>query len=143
MEDFVEVYKNATSQLQKAVAQTPQRIKKLNELISKSDLEEQDLLHLAEFENFNASQGYDITKKIKAVRTKRRKYKDELEILSELKKVANNNSKLEGHVNTLSKSLKDKSDKLSNRKYQVKVRTDLYNRFARIEEAKLSAKGLR
>lgn len=132
MENIVNVYKNATEQLHKVVSQTPQRIKKLNELIQKADEETQDLLHLAELETFNASEGYYITKQISNVRRKRRKYKDELDALLELRKIANNNSKLEAHVNLLSKSIKEEDQKKAKRKYNVRVRTDLAKRFERI-----------
>ncbi|MGG0667886.1 hypothetical protein ABE073_05070 [Lederbergia citrisecunda] len=132
MESIVDVYKTATEQLQVVVSQTPQRIKKLNELIQRADWEEQDILHLAELENFNASQGYSIAEQIKKVRNKRRKYKDELEALSALHRVANNNSKLESHVSQLAKSIKEDNERKEKRKYNVKVRTDLTSRFERI-----------
>lgn len=136
MENIVDVYKNATEQLQKVVSQTPQRIKKLNEMIQKADWEEQDILHLIELENFNAFQGYDMAEKLQKVRKKRRKYKDELEALSALNRVANNNSKLESHVNLLSKSLKEDEEKKEKRKYNVRIRTDLSERFERAQTRK-------
>lgn len=139
MESIVDIYKSATEQLQQVVSQTPQRIKKLNELIQRADWEEQDILHLAELENFNAFQGYSIAEQIKKVRNKRRKYKDELEALNSLHRVANNNSKLESHVSLLSKSIKEDHEKKEKRKYNVRVRTDLTERFDRLhaKEGKL------
>lgn len=53
----------------------------LNEL-SESDQIISDLLHYLEFETFNASKGYKISKKIKEVRIKRREIKNKLHIVS-------------------------------------------------------------
>ena len=130
--ETVEIYKSAVKQLQQVVSQTPQRIKKLHELIQRADWEEQDILHLVELESFNAFQGYDIAAKLQKVRRKRREYKDELEALIELRKAINNNSKLENHVSTLSKVIDDDKKKKEKRKYNVRVRTDLAKRFERI-----------
>lgn len=58
--------------------------------------------------------------------------KDELEALSALHRVANNNSKLESHVSLLARSIKEDSEKKEKRKYNVRVRTDLTTRFERI-----------
>lgn len=64
MQNIVDVYKNATEQLQQVVSQTPQRIKQLHEIVQRSDWEEQDLLHLAELDTFSASEGYKLAKQI-------------------------------------------------------------------------------
>lgn len=135
--DIVNTYKEATQQLHKVISQTPERVKKLNELVQRADWEEQDLLHLAELGKFNAAEGYYITDQISKVRKKRRKYKDELEALNELRKVINNNSKLQAHMDTLSKSLKSDEEKKSKRKYNIRVRQDLKQRFERIYEGKV------
>lgn len=135
--DIVNTYKEATKQLQSVISQTPERVRKLHELVQRADWEEQDLLHLAELGKFNAAEGYYITKQISNVRKKRRKYKDELEALSELRKVINNNSKLEVHMNTLNKSLKSDEEKKNKRRYNIRVRQDLLQRFERINEGKV------
>ncbi|MEK4025295.1 hypothetical protein [Sporosarcina sp. FSL W7-1283] len=130
--DMVEVYRNATEQLQQVVSQTPQRIKKLQDLIQQTEWEQQDLLHLAELDVFSASQGYDIARQIKKVRLKRRAYKDELEALLELRKVCNNNSKLEAHVSQMDKKLKEDEQKKEKRGYHPRVRSDLQSTFQKI-----------
>lgn len=129
MNDFVSVYQNATSQLKHVVTETPKRIKELEKIIKRCELETQDILHLAELESFNACQGFDIAKNIQKVRQKRRKAKDELQALSDLRAIMNNNSKFEAHVNGLDNSLKN-LDKP--RIYNLRVRTDLSSRFERI-----------
>lgn len=132
MDNIVDVYRNATSQLQKVVEQTPQRIKQLHSVVQRTDLEEQDLLHLAEFETFNAAEGYYITQQIKKVRQKRRKAKEEIEALNSIRVLMNNNSKFDVHVNGLCKSIGIRSE--TTKTYKVRVRTDLIKRFERIEQ---------
>lgn len=50
--------------------------------LSELDLEQQDLLHYIENEKFNAVDGYKLSKKIKEIRTERRKVKNELAMIS-------------------------------------------------------------
>ena len=132
MSNIVDDYRNATKKLQLAVSQTPQRIAELNKVIQRADWEEQDLLHLAELDNFNASEGYKIAKMIQKARLKRRDAKDELDELQGIKKIMNNNSKFEAHVNLLNKNTEDEDNKKAKRKYNVRVRTDLSKRFEKI-----------
>lgn len=137
MQNLVDVYEKATAQLQTVVSQTPSRIKKLNEIVSKADLEIMDLLHLAELETFNAAEGYFIAVQIKKARLKRREAKDEIDFLSNLKSVANNNSKFEAHAQGIQKSIVNTRDSKSKRKYQPRVRYDLIERFNKCNKSKL------
>lgn len=132
MNDIVGVYKKASEQLQQVVSQTPQRLKQLHEAVQRADLEEQDLLHLAEFESFNAAEGYYITKQIQKVRKKRRRAKEEIEALKQINTVMNNNSKFEAHINGMCKSFKNREEK--KKVYVARVRTDLNERFKRIDQ---------
>lgn len=54
-----------------------ERDKYIQEL-SAIDLEEQDILHYIEFNNFNAAQGYKLSKILKATREKRRAIKNKI-----------------------------------------------------------------
>lgn len=53
--------------------------------LSKVDLEIQDLVHYLEFYSFSASEGYKIAKAIKDCRLRRRKIKDELQVINIMK----------------------------------------------------------
>jgi len=132
MQNIVDVYKNATEQLQQVVSQTPQRIKQLHEIVQRSDWEEQDLLHLAELDTFSASEGYKLAKQIQKVRQRRRQAKDELEALNGIKAIMNNNSKFESHVAGIKKDMDTRAGR--KKKYHVRVRTDLAKRFEKLNE---------
>ncbi|WP_144509844.1 hypothetical protein [Bacillus sp. FJAT-22090] len=137
MQNLVEVYQKATQQLQQVVSQTPERIKVLNEIISRADLEVQDLLHLAELDTFNAAEGYHIANQIKKARVKRRQAKDEMDMLSSIKAIINQNSKLEPHVQGIQKSISTHVGQKSRRTYTARVRTDLMVRFNKCNITKL------
>lgn len=59
--------------------------KTLSNELSQADLSQQDILHMIENENFNASRGYELAKMIHDTRNKRREIKNELEPLNNLK----------------------------------------------------------
>ena len=138
MQNLVEVYQKATSQLQQVVSQTPSQLKKLHEVVSRADLEIQDLLHLAEFENFNAAEGYYITSQLKKARLKRRRAKEQIEELQSISKVLNQNSKFEPHIAAIQKSIATTSSVKQKRTYTPRVRTDLSDRFNKCNINKLS-----
>lgn len=73
-EDLLTIYNNVISEFNKLV----------NEL-SQADLYEQDVLHMIENRNFNASEGYKLSKMLHDNRKKRREIKNELEPLKMLK----------------------------------------------------------
>lgn len=137
MQNLVEIYQSATEQLQKVVSQTPTQIKKLHEAVSRADLEIQDLLHLAEMENFNASQGYNLAIQLKKARLKRRNAKDEIDMLQSISKVINQNSKFEPHVSGIQKSIQSINEVRGKRKYHARVRSDLIERFNKCNINKL------
>lgn len=57
----------------------------LKQELSQVDLYQQDILHIIESTNFNASEGYKLAKMIKDAREKRRVIKNELEPMQSLK----------------------------------------------------------
>ena len=59
----------------------------LNQQYKETDLKQQDLLHMIEGDNFNASEGYCLAKTIKDTRINRRNYKNEIKTLIMLKTV--------------------------------------------------------
>lgn len=84
------------------------------------DLAEQDILHTIENDNFNASDGYKLAKKIKNLRGERRQVKNQLELINEFQ---NNSNKLINNNNRkiLISNLKHKYVILKNSKYHYKV----------------------
>lgn len=79
MMTHVEELKNFESTLRK-------RFTELNELKSKYDLSEQDILHYIEFEKYDAVSGSKLLKKLKEVRRERRAIKNEYEELQSILK---------------------------------------------------------
>ena len=138
LQNIVEVYQTATSQLRAVVEETPVRLKQLHEVVSKADMEVQDLLHLAELETFNAAEGYFIANQIKKAREKRRKAKDEIDMLQSISKVINQNSKFAPHVTGIQNSIKQIETVKTKRTYTARVRTDLSERFNKCNINKLS-----
>jgi hypothetical protein len=131
MQNVVEVFQRATNGLADVIENLPVRIEELNKTVSKCDGELNDLQHLAELENFNASQGFYIAKQIQKASRKRRAAKDELEVLFGIRTIMNNNSKFDAHINGIKISMRDQERKRTARTYKVRVRTDLNERFSK------------
>jgi hypothetical protein len=70
----------------------------------------QDIMHIIENENFNASEGYKLSKMIKDARIERRDLKNEIETLNILKKTYIQMSKKQ--LNKTSESIKEKDKQL-------------------------------
>ncbi|WP_054751398.1 hypothetical protein [Piscibacillus salipiscarius] len=90
--------------------------------------EQLDLLHVTEFSNFNASEGYSLSKEVKEVRMKRRQLKNENELLHECLKVI---KKMNPHINQLNQSIGTIRNIKKNqevRSYKCRVRDDLQRR---------------
>lgn len=75
--DYIEEYNEYLNRIKK-------RKDELNQQLSNADLEEQDLLHLLEFEKFNGITLIKIAKKLKDIRVKRREIKNEWEQLNKI-----------------------------------------------------------
>lgn len=131
MQNVVDVFQKATNGLADVIENLPKRIDELNKTVSKCDGEINDLQHLAEWENFNASQGYNIAKQIQKASRKRRAAKDELETLFGIKGIINNNSKFDAHINGLKMTMRAQERKRTARTYTIRVRTDLAERFSK------------
>jgi len=130
---LIEKYTEAIESLGSVVQEVDKHLKNLDYKIEATDKESQDLLHLLEFENFNAAEGYYIAKQLQEARKKRRKYKDNKYLLSEIKKNMNFNSKFDKHVFGMRKAIKDIKTTEVVRTYTPKQRTDLTQRFERIQ----------
>jgi hypothetical protein len=103
----------------------PKKYDLCKEQLKKVDQEILDLLHVLEFTNFNAYQGYKLAKEIQNARNQRRILKNELEFLDEIisfnryqKPSEKNISQSLGRIRELDKVQK-------NRNYRMRVREDL------------------
>lgn len=101
----------------------------LKAVIRTCDLETMDILHNLEldFDKVNACQGYKISEKIHEVRQCRRRAKDKLEVIAEMKSVFNLDS-LMGLVGL--------PEKLENRKYRNRNNTGMFD-YEKVENSNL------
>jgi hypothetical protein len=76
----------------------PDRYEELREGISKLDSKQQDILHAIENSNFHVVDGYKLAKEIKELRLLRRQYKNEFELMEQLRQFVNNNKNFEINI---------------------------------------------
>lgn len=93
--------------------------------ISDLEGEQQDLLHIIELTNFDACKGFKYSKELQRVRKRRRELKDENELLENLYKFANDNTKLRNSVNTVKHKYKETLNVHANRSYRFRTREDV------------------
>ena len=90
-----------------------QRVTELSGELSNADKEISDIYHAIELESFNAYQGWAFCKRLQTVLKRRRKIKNEMDIIHY---VGNSKMTVEGMA-TLSKSI----DGMANRKYRTRI----------------------
>lgn len=78
-----------------------------------------DIIHYCEFYNFNASQGYKISKKIKELRIKRRDIKNELDVIQF---ILNKN-----RTNNIKKESQEFINQLNTQQYEPRILTELFD----------------
>ncbi len=121
-------FEKSISNIMNFMENAPKEMEELNKQLSSCDLEIADLEHYAEFVNFNASEGYLISKELKQVLKRRREVKRKLALLESthtrfscmvggLKNVAKWKEGVE-------KSLTVNDNKL----YTPRIRVELYDR---------------
>lgn len=103
----------------------PKRYETAKEQIKRCELEIEDLEHLMEFTNLNASQGFDMYKQMQKARRERRKLKDELELLEIAKRLNNIGKPNEKVLNQAIGDLRKKVEQQNDRCYSMRVRHDL------------------
>lgn len=107
----------------------PERHKQNKDELEQIRKEELDLLHLIELTNMNASEGFKAYKELQKVLQRRRKLKDENELLTPL---AETIRKFKGNLAELDKIIGDIrriEASQGNRMYKCRVRTDLQDKF--------------
>lgn len=123
---------NSIGVISELAARIPRQIDMLKKELDLCHEETIDLLHQIEMTNFNASEGYRISKDLQITRKKRRELKDELELLEKLDSRMNKHSKLTVAVEAMTRDIGAQKSKLSTRKYHLRVRKDLTPHFDRV-----------
>ena len=103
----------------------PQKYEELKQELMIIGSERQDLLHALEFGRLNAIQRTKLVNELKEVQMKRRKIKDELEILDEIKRFASIVRLKERDIKTTIERIKSIKERHKTRTYTMRVRTDL------------------
>jgi hypothetical protein len=104
----------------------PNRIINLERDLRNVEMEIVDLLHVIEFKNFNAYEGFKLSKEVKDARHRRRLIKDELEFLEPIKSLLNVVAKPSSHhINQTIGSIRKVEMHQRGRSYRMRVRKDL------------------
>jgi len=130
--NLVDRFEKSTKELVGAVEEVESRFRVLCEAESQVDKEITDLLHLIEFENFNAAEGYCLSQQLKEARQRRREIKNESRILHSIKTMVNKSFRLNDHVKGLDEAIKVKKNEIKCATYEPRIRTDMMARFNRI-----------
>lgn len=111
--------------IRNSVRDIPDRYKNNLSTLDSIQNEIQDLMHVMEFTNFNASDGYRLAKDLKDARVKRRELKNENEVMEPLvtavKKFRNNLQELDKVIGEIRKI----KNLQQSRSYKCRVREDL------------------
>ncbi len=128
---FEDIEKTAVV-IRDAIRDIPTKHKENFDMVNQLDKETQDLLHLMEFYDLNASEGFKAYKELQRIRRTRRNLKKENELLEP---IANTLKKFKSNLTELDKVIGD-IRKVQNshkaRTYKAKVRTDLQEKFDKV-----------
>jgi hypothetical protein len=102
----------------------PRRVTSNQEELRKIDDEIQDVLHMIEFGNFNASDGFKFAKDLQRLRNDRRKIKDDLELLKPIEEFIAFVKPTEKNINSTIGELRKVMNVHKTRVYKMRVRTD-------------------
>lgn len=103
----------------------PKRMELLEQQLKTLESEIQDLLHIQELVDLNASDGFKQYKEMQKARQERRKIKNELELLTFLKELKAVGKPSEKLLNKLIGEVRKTESLQKNRKYGMRVRDDL------------------
>lgn len=119
----------AARQLHEAMERVPSQIVRLEKEITLCQQEVSDLLHLIELSNFNASEGYRMSKELQITLERRRHCKDELESLKQLEEKLKKHRPIKDQTNMINLTIQARKQVLATRTYSPRVRSDLIERF--------------
>lgn len=103
----------------------PQKYEKLKQDLQIISSERQDILHALELGKLDAIQRTKLVNDLKGVQNRRRKIKDELEVLDEIKRFTSTLRLKERQINETIERIKSIKERQEKRTYTMRVRTDL------------------
>lgn len=94
----------------------------INDELQAVDLMQEDLLHMIEFHNFNASEGYNFAKMLQEVRQERRKIKNRLEERTKARQFLKNyHAMFKNPLNQTLSTFEQLPQKQDGRKYRLRA----------------------
>lgn len=103
----------------------PQKYEELKQELMIIGSERQDLLHALELGRLNAVQRTKLVNELKEVQKRRRKIKDELEVLDEIKRFTSTVRLKERQIKEIIERIRSIEERHKTRTYTMRVRTDL------------------
>lgn len=103
----------------------PQKYEELKQELQRVGSERQDLLHALELGRLNAVQRTKLVNELKEVQKRRRKIKDELEVLDEIKRFTSTVRLKERQIKEIIERIRSIEERHKTRTYTMRVRTDL------------------
>lgn len=116
---------NSLQSVREIYINLPKRYEAVQKEIKQCEFEIDDLQHVIEFASLSASKGYDIYRQLKLARQKRRRLKNELEILEVTKRLQAAGKPSEKLLNQTIGDVRKLLNTQENRCYSMRVRSDL------------------
>lgn len=133
----VEQIEMATKILQDSLSSIPVQIDRLQKELKLCDEESSDLIHLIEFSNFHASEGYKLCRDLQITRKRRRDIKNELETLTQIQAKLVTHRPMHHQTEAIERVISRRKKTIANSQYTPKVRSDLIERFNKCNINKL------
>lgn len=111
--------------LRDIIREIPDRYHSNEKRIKELEKEQQDLLHAIELVNFNAYQGFKLSKKVKEVRKERRELKNENELLELITPLLKRYRSDLQNMDLLLGKLRERKNNQNLRGYRCRVREEL------------------
>jgi len=119
--------KNYFNKIENVLLEMDDYLKHCQGQIAICDKERIDMDHVIELNNFSASDGYKISKKLQSILQKRRYYKNEIDGLNKIKQTFHNSNKnnLQAILEKTKTSLNKHNSSLVNKKYTPRSDLDI------------------
>lgn len=125
MDDLYQDVEQNALLLRTIIMETPKTYENNKLAIEMCEKEIIDIEHVIELTSFHAARGYALAKEIQEVRIRRRKLKDQNELLAPLVEVVNRMKSFHNDMNKAIGDIRRIKQKQENRSYKMRIREDL------------------
>lgn len=120
---------NGIEQFRDMLQEIPKQYEFNQQEVKRLEQERNDLMHLAEFEKYNAFEGYSYFSRLGEISQERRKIKDENELLEPIVKMIEKKTITTEKLNQVIGQCRKIIKNHEKRSYRVRVREDLQEKF--------------